>query len=131
MMDAVIAIQEAGVAVIGCFIIGCDGETRQSLDRLTEYVIDCPLADVQLTIQTPFPGTALYERLRRQGRLLAERDWSHYTLFDVTYDPRSMSVAELELAFRLTVRAVFSETASSRRAAIRRTVWRNNPRMPA
>lgn len=129
MMDSVIAIQEAGVAVIGCFIVGCEGETSQSLNRLTDYILECPLADVQLTLQTPFPGTALYERMRRQARLLADRDWSHYTLFDVTYEPRSMSVSELESAFRSSVRAVFSESASNRRSAIRRNVWRNNPRM--
>src|SRR5262245_29901962 len=34
VMAAVAAIQDAGVAVIGCLIVGSDGETRQSLDRL-------------------------------------------------------------------------------------------------
>lgn len=87
VMEAVQAVQEAGVAVIGCFIVGCDGETRQSLDRLAEFIVASPLADVQLTLQTPFPGTALYRRLERQGRLLAERGWPFYTLFDLTYKP--------------------------------------------
>ena len=80
MMDAVVAIQEAGVAVNGCFIIGADGETPASIDRLVEFILDSPLAEVQFTLQTPFPGTALYHRLRRTGRLLPDRDWSHYTL---------------------------------------------------
>jgi radical SAM superfamily enzyme YgiQ (UPF0313 family) len=129
MMNAIIAIQEAGVSVIGCFIVGCDGETRQSLDCLTAFLIDCPLADVQLTIQTPFPGTALYQRLRRRNRLMANRYWSYYTLFDVTYEPDCLTAAELESAFRITVQDVFSESATARRAAIRRSIWRNNPRM--
>ncbi|HKB40524.1 MAG TPA: cobalamin-dependent protein [Gemmataceae bacterium] len=129
IMDAVRAIQEAGVAVIGCFIVGCDGETRQTLDRLKETILDSPLADVQLTLQTPFPGTALYRRLRQQGRLLPERGWSHYTLFDVTYQPDPMSVSELETSFREVIRQVFSAEASSRRQEIRKQTWRKNPGM--
>src|SRR5439155_25885594 len=70
VLDAVRAVQEAGVAVIGCFLVGCDGETRASLDRLAAFIPDSPLADVQLTVQTPFPGTALHRRLQRAGRLL-------------------------------------------------------------
>jgi radical SAM superfamily enzyme YgiQ (UPF0313 family) len=129
VLDAVRAIQDAGMAVIGCFIVGCDGETRQSLDRLARFILDSPLADVQLTLQTPFPGTALYHRLRREGRLLPGRGWSHYTLFDVTYQPDSMGVDELEAAFHELVGRVFSPEPVARRQALRRRVWQNNPRL--
>jgi radical SAM superfamily enzyme YgiQ (UPF0313 family) len=77
VMAAVDEIQDAGVAVIGCFIVGADGETRASLKRLTTYLQQSRLADVQVTLHTPFPGTALRSRLSRQGRLLENRDWSH------------------------------------------------------
>jgi radical SAM superfamily enzyme YgiQ (UPF0313 family) len=129
MMDALAAIQDAGVAVIGCFIVGCDGETRQSLDKLARFLDDCPLADVQLTVQTPFPGTALYRRLEREGRLIAERGWSWHTLFDVAYRPDTMSVEELEKAFRDLVCTVFGPKPTQRRTAIRRRVWRNHPKL--
>ena len=108
IQDALCAIQDAGVAVIGCFIVGCDGETRQSLGRLAQFILASDLADVQLTLQTPFPGTALYRRLQDQGRLLPQRGWSYYTLFDVTFQPDLMGVDELETAFRDLVRQVFS-----------------------
>jgi radical SAM superfamily enzyme YgiQ (UPF0313 family) len=124
MMDAVRAIQAAGVAVLGCFILGSDGETRQSLARLADFLADAPLADVQLTLETPFPGTALYRRLRQAGRLLGGRGWSHYTLFDVTYQPDRLSVAELEAGFRETVQAVFAAGPSARRRRIRMETWR-------
>lgn len=129
ILDAVEAIQSAGVAVLGCFFVGCDGETRQTMDRLADFILASPLADVQLTLQTPFPGTALYRRLQRQGRLLPDRGWSHFTLFDVTYRPDPMSVAELEEAFRQLMTRVFSPEAASRRAAIRRKVWQKNTRL--
>jgi radical SAM superfamily enzyme YgiQ (UPF0313 family) len=129
MLDAIAVIQDAGVAVIGCFIVGCDGETQDSLDRLAEFILASPLADVQITLQTPFPGTPLYRRLRRDGRLLPGRDWSFYTLFDVTYQPDGLTVAELEAGFRRLVGAVFAPEPTRRRQALRRAIWNNNPRL--
>lgn len=129
IMDAVSAIQNAGVAVNGCFIAGADGETPASLKRLVRFVLDSPLADVQMTLQTPFPGTALHRRLKRQGRLLEDRSWSHYTLFDVTFQPDSMSVTELERGFRDVLREVFSQAAAQARDATRRNIWRRNARL--
>jgi radical SAM superfamily enzyme YgiQ (UPF0313 family) len=128
IMEAIARIQEAGVAVIGCFLLGADGEDRPSIDRLIRFILDSSLADVQITLPTPFPGTALQRRLRQQGRLLAERGWSHYTLFDVTYQPDRLSVSELEEALRMTLRAVFAPAAAERRARLRRAIWQKNPR---
>jgi radical SAM superfamily enzyme YgiQ (UPF0313 family) len=127
VLRAVDAIQEAGIAVIGCFIVGADGETRASLDRLMDFLRQTRFADMQVTLHTPFPGTALRTRLAREGRLLSERDWSHYTLFDVTYRPDKMTVPELERAYRELLAIVFDESEAARRAAIRRDIWRRNP----
>ncbi len=127
VLDALAAIQQAGMAVIGCFIVGADGETRASLDRLLRFLRETELSDVQVTLHTPFPGTALRSRFAREGRLLEERDWSHYTLFDVTFRPDQLTVAELETGYRELLRSAFDEAQTARRAAIRREVWRRNP----
>jgi radical SAM superfamily enzyme YgiQ (UPF0313 family) len=128
IMDAVAAIQETGVVVNGCFIVGAEGETDASLDRLAEFILASSLAEVQLTLQTPFPGTGLNRKLKSENRLVKERDWSYYTLFDVTYIPDQMSVDALEQGFERVVRAVFSPTASARRSELRKSIWRRNPK---
>lgn len=127
VMDAVEAIQEAGVAVVGCFVVGGDGESAASIDGLGSFLEDAPFADVQLTLQTPFPGTALRRRLEKAGRLLPDRGWSHHTLFDVTYQPDLMTVSELERRFRDLVRQVCGPGPANRRSAIREDVWRRHP----
>jgi radical SAM superfamily enzyme YgiQ (UPF0313 family) len=129
IMDAVQAIQEAGVAVNGCFIVGADGESHESLEQLIEFLMESPLADIQLTVQTPFPGTALRERLKSEQRLLADRGWPHYSLFEVTYQPDRLSVSELERGFREAITHVYGPEATRRRRRIRRDVWRSNPRL--
>ncbi len=129
IMAAIDAIQEAGIAVNGCFIVGGDGETRESLAELSKFVRATQLADVQVTLSTPFPGTAYRARLAREGRLLEGRGWSSYTLFDVTFQPDRMSVRELEIGYRELLSELFDEGESRRRSAIRRDVWRQNPVM--
>ena len=126
IMEAVEAIQGAGVAVNGCFIVGAEGETRESLARLIEFLKGSPFAEVQVTLQTPFPGTGLYRKLKEERRLLPDRGWSHYTLFDVTYQPDRMSVADLELGFREVLREVFGERETNRREGIRRKILERN-----
>lgn len=129
MLRAIDKIQAAGVAVHGCFIVGADGETRASMDRLEAFVLASDLADVQITLETPFPGTGLRRRLERQGRLLAHRGWSYHTLFDVTFQPDVLSVEELERGFHDLLARVHAPEAVARRSRLRREIWRLNPRL--
>ena len=94
--SAISTVQDLGISVNGCFILGLDGDTEEIFDRVYEFVEHTGLYDVQLTVLTPFPGTPLYRRLRREGRLLEERAWHKCTLFDVNYVPKRMSVHALE-----------------------------------
>ena len=70
-----------------------------------------PLQSVQITVMTAFPHTPLYERLRREGRLLQENAWELCTLFDINYQPSRMSVDELECGLRGLAKKMYSEEA--------------------
>lgn len=129
MLRAIDAIQDAGVVVHGCFIVGADGETRDSMQRLADFILESNLADVQVTLETPFPGTELRNRLVAQDRLLPDRGWSHYTLFDVTFKPDAMTVGDLEEGFHGVLARVHDPSAVARRSRLRREVWRSNPRL--
>ena len=94
--EAVRTIQRHGISVIGCFILGLDGHTPAVFDAVHGFVDRTNLYDVQITVQTPFPGTPLYARLEREGRLTHPGQWNRCTLFDVNYEPRGMTAAELE-----------------------------------
>ena len=93
---AIERIQSSGISVNGCFILGADHQTPQHFKRIVEFADRVGLAEVQVTVLTPFPGTPLHQRLRKEGRLLADADWGSYTLFDVNYTPAQMTVRELE-----------------------------------
>src|SRR5262249_47304169 len=114
-IETVERIQSRGVSVNGCFILGLDAHDAGVFEAVRDFVEESGLADVQATVQTPLPGTRLYERLRREGRLLRERAWDSCTLFDVNFVPRGMSVAELESGMKRLFGELYSEEAVARR----------------
>jgi radical SAM superfamily enzyme YgiQ (UPF0313 family) len=108
-------LQSRGVSVNGCFILGLDTHTPDVFPAVLEFVRASGLAEVQYTVLTPFPGTPLYARLRREGRLLAERFWDRCTLFDVTFVPKRMTVDELEAGLRWLFGETYSRPATEAR----------------
>jgi radical SAM superfamily enzyme YgiQ (UPF0313 family) len=123
MRESIERIQEQGLPVNACFVIGADGETHETLDALEQTLQTWPSADVQLTLQTPFPGTALRGRLR--GRLLEDRSWSHHNLFELTYRPSHLTVDDLTTRFRKLVSEVYSKKSTQRRMQLRKNVMRS------
>lgn len=119
---AIERIQDAGITVNGCFVLGLDGTDTTSFERVWEFVRASGLFEVQITVMTPFPGTPLYARLEREGRLTHPGAWERCTLFDVNYQPQAMSVAELEGGLRDLARQLYSEefTAARRRRWVQR-----------
>lgn len=123
---AIERIQSHGIAVTGCFVLGLDGDTVEVFDAVREFAEASGLFQVQITVMTAFPGTPLYGRLQREGRLIREAAWETCTLFDVNITPKQMSVAELEQGLIELGTALYSETAKRRRnTAYRRQVRRS------
>src|SRR5439155_23656784 len=70
---AIAKIQSYGVTVNGCFILGLDGDTPEVFDDVFEFVKESGLYEVQVTFLTAFPGTPLYARLKREGRIIRDK----------------------------------------------------------
>lgn len=118
---AVERIQSHGIRVNGCFILGMDGQGPDIFEQVFEFAAETQLFDVQITIQTPFPGTPLYQRLKREERLLQEEAWERCTLFDVNFRPQQMTVEQLRSGFRqLGIRLYSGPFTEQRRAAFER-----------
>lgn len=108
-------IQEHGIRVLGMFIVGLDEDRPAVFRGLREFVLGTHLHDLQVTIQTPLPGTALRERLAAEGRLLAGEDWSRYTFFSVAFRPRHLTARQLVSGQIRLYRAFHSPEAAARR----------------
>ncbi len=114
-LRAIEKIQSCGVTVNGCFILGLDSQTPEVFPQVRDFIRKSGLIEAQVTVLTPFPGTPLYARLAREGRLLQPRFWDRCTLFDVNFRPKNMSVEELESGMRWLFREVYNDAEYARR----------------
>lgn len=115
--QAVDRIQSHGIRVNGCFILGLDGQGPDIFADVLEFAMETELFDVQITVQTPFPGTPLYARLKREGRLIRDEAWETCTLFDVNFRPQLMTAEELRNGFRDLGVQLYSHELTERRRA--------------
>lgn len=118
--ESIQRIQSRGISVNGCFVLGFDDDDESVFPDTFELVRQLDLAEVQITLLTPFPGTRLYAELRRRNRLLRTAGWSRCTLFDVTFEPARMSVGALRTGFRDLMRALYADAEVARRKRVYR-----------
>ena len=82
------------ICVIGAFIFGFDCDDTSVFAPTLEFALESRIDTSQINILVPYPGTPLYARLEREGRIV-ERDWSRYMTDNVCFEPRRMSRREL------------------------------------
>jgi len=106
--SAIKKIHDYGIGVIGAFIFGFDEDTPDVFNYTTEMVYELAIDTPEFTILTPYPGTPLFERLEREGRILT-RDWSRYTeKGNVVFQPKNMTPSQLLEGTNKAIREVSS-----------------------
>jgi radical SAM superfamily enzyme YgiQ (UPF0313 family) len=88
-------IQSHGIGVLGAFIVGFDHDTLDSINNVSEFIIQNHLYGAQITVLTPLPGSRLREKMEKQNRIL-HSDWEKYTYLDVVFKPKKMTADELQ-----------------------------------
>lgn len=86
-------INRAGIAVLGAFIFGMDGDTPDKLQHRADYMVNHDIDVMQTTVITPLPGTRIFDRYCKEQRLLYtdfHKDWDHYDMTEVIHRPGSM-----------------------------------------
>jgi radical SAM superfamily enzyme YgiQ (UPF0313 family) len=66
--EAVRDSREAGLQVIGYFMLGSPGETPEDIRRTIDFAIQLRVDVAQFSITTPFPGTELYDIYTRGNK---------------------------------------------------------------
>jgi radical SAM superfamily enzyme YgiQ (UPF0313 family) len=122
-------IHRAGIAILGAFIFGLDGDDPEKLRRRVEYMICSDVDVMQTTYLTPLPGTRLFEQLRQEDRLLYTnfpQDWDCYDMTEVIHRPASMEPDELAQAVAWANRRMYARPVLLRKA-VRTLVKTRNP----
>jgi len=105
--SAIENIQSLGIGIIGAFILGFDEDDYTIFRETADFIIKNKLYGANISILTPFPGTRLRERLEKEKRILSN-DWSNYTIWDVNFVPKKMTVNQLQEGMLATSMKVYN-----------------------
>jgi radical SAM superfamily enzyme YgiQ (UPF0313 family) len=85
------------IFVYGTFIFGYDHDTPESFDQAVDFATEEGMYIAAFNHLTPFPGTPLYKRLEREGRLRFEAWWrdARYRYNALPFTPKSLAPEEV------------------------------------
>lgn len=84
--DAVKWTKEAGIEIRASFMIGLPGEIPELGEQTIEFAIDLDPDYAQFCINTPFPGTKLYDTAHLWGTM-TETNFDKYTIWEPVFLP--------------------------------------------
>jgi len=118
---AIRRLHDLGIMVNGSFVFGMDGDDPTVFARTVEWAIEQGIETATFHILTPYPGTALYERMKQAGRLL-HSNWDLYDTRHVVYRPARLSAEQLEAGYWWAYREFYRWRSILRGAANKSTL---------
>ncbi|MCF8230755.1 MAG: B12-binding domain-containing radical SAM protein [Bacteroidales bacterium] len=118
-------IQKHGIAVLGAFIFGLDGDTKEALYRRAKFIEKVGVDTIQTSLLMTPPGTDLFDRMKKAGRMLRTnfpKDWERYHSAEVILQPENMSPEELQHHMYIIWHKLYNKAAIRKRFL--KTLWR-------
>lgn len=104
---AVAMIHSKGIMMNASFVFGLDSDTPRVFQDTLDWVVRNRIETVTSHILTPYPGTKLYDDLRRAGRITS-KDLSLYNTANVVFKPLGMSEKELYEGYLWIYKNIYS-----------------------
>jgi len=87
-------IHDHGMTIDGTFMFGFDSEDKNIFRDTKDMVCNLDIDNPIFNTLTPFPGTPIYDKFEREGRILT-KEWEKYDLLNVVFQPKNMTEGEL------------------------------------
>lgn len=118
---AVEMAKKAGLEVYGFFMVGLTGDTEQTMMDTINYARSLRTDIMKVSISIPFPGTSLYDDLKRCGSLKSF-EWDQYNVYSPAqmYEHPNLSWETILRYHKLAYRKIFLENPRF----ILRRLWR-------
>jgi anaerobic magnesium-protoporphyrin IX monomethyl ester cyclase len=123
-IEAIEIAHRNGLEVRGSFIIGHMGETWETMEDTLNFAmeLDCDL--FQLSINTPYPGTALYNEAVQQG-MLEHQDWYKYGQGEVIINQPQLPTKDIYRFYKYAFRKFYLRPKPIYRLLKRLTTFRH------
>jgi len=113
-LDDANAFRDHGIGILGSFVLGLDSDTPAVFEPVLRFCEEARLEAAIFPILTPYPGTAVRERLEAQGRITSN-DWRDYDMGHVNYVPAKMTAVELKAGHDWLNKSFYSFSSMYRR----------------
>ncbi len=104
---AIGAFHDHDIAVHGMFVAGLDTDVASTPVAMADFARRLDIDTFQLMVETPLPGTKLWERIRTEDRLLSD-DWSLFDGHQVVMRPAHTTALQLQLEVLEAMRHFYS-----------------------
>lgn len=94
--DSLKKIKEMGILIHASMVFGLDSDKKGIFDETVKFLIKNKVSTVSFNVLTPYPGTKVYEDLKKENRLTTT-DWRYYDHNTVVFEPKNMSRYELQM----------------------------------
>jgi radical SAM superfamily enzyme YgiQ (UPF0313 family) len=93
-------IHKSGISIYGTFLFGFDHDTPDSFEEAVRFSREHAFFFAAFNHLVPFPGTPLYDRLVREGRMVRKTWWldRDYRYGDLPFSPENMSAEDVRSA---------------------------------
>ncbi|MCB0845851.1 MAG: B12-binding domain-containing radical SAM protein [Bacteroidetes bacterium] len=87
-----------GIMIYGTFVFGYDNDTVDSFDPALDFALQQKLFIANFNPLMPTPGSKLYDRLKKEGRLLYDNWWldPEFKYGKTIFQPKRMTPEQLE-----------------------------------
>jgi len=79
--------KKAGVEIIGFFMIGVPGETKEDIERTIRFSQQLNIDFAKYTVFSPFPGTKIYKEMLDDKVIPETEKWSMFTNYPTKENP--------------------------------------------
>ena len=100
ILESVRRIYAHGLDVLAGFIVGFDNDTLETFDKQHRFIMRSGIQAAMIGMLTALPRTPLYQRLEREGRLIAHADHSNNTGAGTNFIPKGMAYADMVSAYK-------------------------------
>lgn len=105
VINAIKWTKQAGIKSFGYFIMGCPTETKETLAETANFIQMCGVGDMQISFFTPFPGSPVYQNIRKYGHF--EENWDNMKMFNPTFVPKGLTLNYIKKKQKETIRKFY------------------------
>ncbi|MDD5722851.1 MAG: radical SAM protein [Syntrophales bacterium] len=122
VQDTVARIKSCGLRVKGLFMMGLPGETEESIQKTSDYVLSLGLDDMNMAKFTPFPGAPVWSTIREEGNF--HEDWRRMNCLNFVFIPKGIASKErLDYLYNTHVKRFYSDPVWRKRFGKR--IWQH------